>query len=85
MGMLDANTDRSYFMIGAVIVAGVLIAGGLYLFSNGFDNVDTQFTKYTTGAGSSTDKSSDALTDAIGEVDALSPNTIMWSDLYFND
>ena len=30
--MLESNTDRSYFMIGAVIVAAVLIAGGLYIF-----------------------------------------------------
>lgn len=30
--MLESNTDRSYFMIGAVIVAAVIIAGVLYLF-----------------------------------------------------
>lgn len=30
--MLESNTDRSYFMIGAVIVAAVLIAGALYIF-----------------------------------------------------
>lgn len=30
--MLEANTDRSYFMIGAVIVAAILIAGATYIF-----------------------------------------------------
>lgn len=30
--MLEANTDRSYFMIGAVIIAAVLIAGATWLF-----------------------------------------------------
>lgn len=30
--MLEANTDRSYFMIGAVIAAAVIIAGVLYIF-----------------------------------------------------
>lgn len=30
--MLEANTDRSYFMIGAIIVAAVLIGGALYIF-----------------------------------------------------
>lgn len=30
--MLESNTDRSYFMIGAVIVAAVLIAGALFIF-----------------------------------------------------
>lgn len=30
--MLEQNTDRSYFMIGAVIVAAILIAGATYIF-----------------------------------------------------
>ena len=30
--MLESNTDRSYFMIGAVIVAAILIAGALFIF-----------------------------------------------------
>ena len=30
--MLESNTDRSYFMIGAVIVAAILIAGATYIF-----------------------------------------------------
>lgn len=30
--MLDANTDRSYFMIGAVIIAGMIIAGATIIF-----------------------------------------------------
>ena len=30
--MLEQNTDRSYFMIGAVILAAILIAGATYIF-----------------------------------------------------
>lgn len=30
--MLEANTDRSYFTIGSVIVAAILIAGATYIF-----------------------------------------------------
>lgn len=30
--MLDSNTDRSYFMIGAVIVGAAIIAGALFIF-----------------------------------------------------
>lgn len=30
--MLESNTDRSYFMIGAVIVAGLIIAGAVFIF-----------------------------------------------------
>lgn len=30
--MLEANTDRSYFMIGAVIIAAVVIAGVTWLY-----------------------------------------------------
>lgn len=30
--MLEANTDRSYFTIGAVIAAAILIAGATYIF-----------------------------------------------------
>lgn len=32
--MLESNTDRSYFMIGAVIVAAILIAGATYIFGD---------------------------------------------------
>lgn len=30
--MLEQNTDRSYFMIGAVIIAAILIAGATFIF-----------------------------------------------------
>lgn len=33
--MLESNTDRSYFMIGAVIVAALLIGAALFIFGNG--------------------------------------------------
>ena len=32
--MLDSNTDRSYFMIGAVIVGAAIIAGALFIFGD---------------------------------------------------
>ena len=32
--MLESNTDRSYFMIGAVIVAGIIIAGLIFIFKD---------------------------------------------------
>lgn len=32
--MIDQNTDRSYMMIGAVLVAAAIIAGALYVFRN---------------------------------------------------
>lgn len=32
MSMLEANTDRSYFMIGAVIVAAIVIGLTAWLF-----------------------------------------------------
>lgn len=32
--MLESNTDRSYFMIGAVIVAGLIIAGAVTIFKD---------------------------------------------------
>lgn len=51
--MLEANTDRSYFMIGAVIVAALLIGIAVWLFNdNGIvaDNIkDTLGSLFTTG------------------------------------
>lgn len=32
INMLESNTDRSYFMIGAVILAGIIIAGAVFIF-----------------------------------------------------
>ena len=34
--MLDSNTDRSYFMIGAIIVGALIIAGAVLIFTNIF-------------------------------------------------
>ena len=71
MGMLDANTDRSYFMIGAVIIAGLIVGGAAYLFSQGFSDVDTSFTSFTGDASSSTNETSTSVTDAITSIKAL--------------
>lgn len=43
--MLEANTDRSYFMIGAVIVAALLIGIAIWLF-NGEGMIATMFQEY---------------------------------------
>lgn len=39
--MLEQNTDRSYFMIGAVIIAAILIAGATYIFRDVLFTADT--------------------------------------------
>ena len=31
--MLDSNTDRSYFMIGAIIVGALIIGGAVIIFA----------------------------------------------------
>jgi len=31
--MLDSNTDRSYFMIGAIIVGALIIGGAVLIFN----------------------------------------------------
>ena len=42
MGMLDSNTDRSFFMIGAIAVAGVVIALLIAVVSGSFaDGLDS--------------------------------------------
>jgi len=43
--MLEANTDRSYFMIGAVIVAALLIGIAIWLF-NGDGMIAAKFQGY---------------------------------------
>lgn len=32
--MLESNTDRSYFMIGAVMLAGIIIAAAVWIFDD---------------------------------------------------
>jgi len=40
MGMLDENTDRSFFMIGSIMVAGVIIAFlSAWMVSTGSTNI----------------------------------------------
>ena len=38
--MLDSNTDRSYFMIGAIIVGALIIGGAVFIFSKFFGGAD---------------------------------------------
>lgn len=49
--MLDQNTDRTYWMIGAVVVVAVLIAAAKSAFPTLFNSVITKFTNVLT-AGS---------------------------------
>lgn len=34
--MLDSNTDRLYFIIGAIIVGALIIGGAVFIFNNVF-------------------------------------------------
>lgn len=43
--MLDQNTDRTYWMIGAVIVVAILIGAAKVAFPNLFNDVIAKFTK----------------------------------------
>lgn len=42
--MLDQNTDRSYWMIGALVVVGMLIGGAKIAFPKLFNDVIAKFT-----------------------------------------
>ncbi len=41
--MLDQNTDRMWYVIGAIVIGAAIIAMGLNIFSDSFDSVDEQF------------------------------------------
>ncbi len=38
--MLDQNTDRMWYVIGAIVIGAAIIAMGLNIFSESFDSVD---------------------------------------------
>ena len=42
--MLDSNTDRSYFMIGAIIVGALIIGGAVLIFSHFFGDTSDDIT-----------------------------------------
>ena len=46
--MLDQNTDRTYWMIGAVVVVAVLIGASKVAFPKLFNTVITKFTSVLT-------------------------------------
>lgn len=46
--MLDQNTDRTYWMIGAVVVVAVLIAAAKVAFPTLFNSVIAKFTSVLT-------------------------------------
>ncbi len=41
--MLDQNTDRMWYVIGAIVIGAAIIAMGLNIFSDSFDSVDDNF------------------------------------------
>lgn len=43
--MLDQNTDRTYWVIGAILIVGVLIAAAYIAFPKLFNNVMKKFTQ----------------------------------------
>lgn len=47
--MLDQNTDRMYWMIGAVVVVGILIAVARVAFPELFNTVIDMFTGILNG------------------------------------
>ncbi len=49
--MLDQNTDRMWYVIGAIVIGAVIIAMGLNIFSESFDSVDGMMASLTDMAG----------------------------------
>ncbi len=49
--MLDQNTDRMWYVIGAIVIGAAIIAMGLNIFDESFDSVDGMFTTISDVAG----------------------------------
>jgi len=49
--MLDQNTDRTWWMIGAVVVGALLITAGKLAFPELFDTVIDRFTDTLSNVG----------------------------------
>ncbi len=50
--MLDQNTDRMWYVIGAIVIGAAIIAAALFLFDNTImESIKTMMTKLTTRAG----------------------------------
>ncbi len=45
--MLDQNTDRMWYVIGAIVIGAAIIAMGLNIFSESFDSVDGMMASLT--------------------------------------
>ncbi len=45
--MLDQNTDRMWYVIGAIVIGAAIIAMGLNIFSESFNSVDEMMTSLT--------------------------------------
>ncbi len=41
--MLDQNTDRMWYVIGAIVIGAAIIAMGLNIFDNSFESVEDNF------------------------------------------
>lgn len=71
--MLESNTDRSYFMIGSVVVAGIIIAAAVIIFRDKIFG-DTGF--LTTTFKTLSDSATQAI-DGIGNPTDIPAETIM--------
>ncbi len=45
--MLDQNTDRMWYVIGAIVIGAAIIAMGLNIFNESFDSVDSMMSNLT--------------------------------------
>ncbi len=48
--MLDQNTDRMWYVIGAIVIGAAIIAMGLNIFDSSFDSVGVNFSQLTDNA-----------------------------------
>lgn len=64
INMLESNTDRSYFMIGAVVVAGIIIAGAVWIFDSQIFGADGILTSTFDGLKTQAESSMGLIPDA---------------------
>ncbi len=67
--MLDQNTDRMWYVIGAIVIGAAIIAMGLNIYSESFASVDDSFSDYMMYSISSVDidpvTESDIITESL--------------------
>ncbi len=71
--MLDSNTDRSYFMIGAIIVGALIIGGAVLIFNFLFTGDGSGLQ----GAGKIGELLNSMFTGAEEGINGITPNIII--------